>query len=425
MIAPMATGRRWPVQRFQATLVSNPRNEIRLRLAAQSLAADNVHAACALCQLIFVTEPDHPRARALMDQVGTRIGAAALAHRPVETSLPRFLVIKSWGFGFWAEMCHVLGGVLLAEITGRAPVVHLGEVSRFGGSAAQDAFTHFFEPVSQWTLADIAKLDPAERFPAKQRGRDIWSETRSSGDAASGGPLLFLNAQERVAVIDDFIGIPTIASWIPPWHRMFGKSIEEVFRDLLVRYLRPNAEMKAVVERYAERHLPVAPFAAVHLRGHDKQGEVDIHGHLNELIMGLATEVPPDRKMLILTDNTRWLERFRAQFGDRVIVPEAARDDGSAELHFCLTGEGNPRLNGVEVLRDVLLATHAESFIGSGVSNVSAMVALLRRWPPGTCTLVSAPYIMQPMPYFYLDPQFHGDHARLNADEFVDLDAEF
>ena len=428
----------------------NQRTEIRLRIAGERLAAGDVHAACGLCQLILVTDPDHHPALCLMGEVGLRIGAVGAARafldrardlgnrradellqasqdltpkapRESTAASPRFLVIKSWGYGFWAEVCHVLGGLLLAEITGRAPVVHLGDVSRFGGSAAQDAFTQYFAPVGPWTLADVANCDPGARFPARWRNKDIWSEIRIAVSAEAVNVLAFLSAQEPVAVIDVFVGIPAIVSWIPPGHRLFGQSTEDVFRDLLARYLHPTAEMTAIVDRYFELHLRQTPFVAVHLRGHDKQGEVDVHGHLNELIMGLAAEVPGDRRLLLLTDNTRWLERFCAQFGTRVIVPEAARDDGTAALHFCLTGEGNPRLNGVEVLRDVLLATRAESFIGSGVSNVSAMVALLRRWPPGTCTLVSPPYIMQPMPYFYLDPEFHGDHARLNADEFVEL----
>ncbi|MGB8078567.1 MAG: hypothetical protein WCF09_11900, partial [Gallionella sp.] len=35
----------------------------------------------------------------------------------------RFLLIKAWGYGFWSDVSHVLGQLLLAEITGRTPVV--------------------------------------------------------------------------------------------------------------------------------------------------------------------------------------------------------------------------------------------------------------------------------------------------------------
>src|SRR5262245_6993052 len=38
----------------------------------------------------------------------------------------RFLVIEAWGSGFWSDLCHVLGCLLLAEITGRIPVTHWG-----------------------------------------------------------------------------------------------------------------------------------------------------------------------------------------------------------------------------------------------------------------------------------------------------------
>ncbi len=429
----------------------NRRNEIRLRTAAERLADGDVHSACCLCQLILVTEPDDPDVLCLMGEVGLRIGAVGAARTFLDRAgvqgnqraaelltaserlpadalpaakddTPRFLVIKSWGYGFWSDMSHVLGALLLAEITGREPVIHLGAVNRFGGSATRDAFTLYFEPVSPWTLKDVALIDPAQRYPAKWRSKYISTEVLSRHNPEPPAlPLFFIQAQERVAVTDEYAGVPTLVSWIPPDHRLAGQSSEEVFRDLLTRYLRPNAAMKALVDQFHDDHLRQTPYVAVHLRGTDKQGEFDAHGHLNELIMQIAEDVPSDRNIFLMTDNTRWLERFRARFGDRVIVPEATREDGSSKDHFNVRGVGDPHLNGIEVLRDIMLALRAESFIGSGITNVAAIVALMRRWPPGTCTLVSAPYPLQPMPYFYLAPEFKAGHPPLTADEFVEL----
>jgi hypothetical protein len=36
----------------------------------------------------------------------------------------RYLLIKAWGFGFWADLDHVLGALLLADLTRRVPVVY-------------------------------------------------------------------------------------------------------------------------------------------------------------------------------------------------------------------------------------------------------------------------------------------------------------
>ena len=52
----------------------------------------------------------------------------------------RYLLSKAWGYGFWSDVSHVLGCLLLSEITDRVPVVHWGANSLYGGSADTDAF---------------------------------------------------------------------------------------------------------------------------------------------------------------------------------------------------------------------------------------------------------------------------------------------
>ena len=49
----------------------------------------------------------------------------------------RFLLIKAWGFGFWSDVLHVLGGLMLAELTRRQPVVFWGSNSLYSLSPAE------------------------------------------------------------------------------------------------------------------------------------------------------------------------------------------------------------------------------------------------------------------------------------------------
>ena len=77
--------------------------------------------------------------------------------------------IKSWGFGFWPNVSQVLGALLLAEATGRVPLVHWGRNSLFGDGSARDAFGHYFEPVSNVTLEDLATIPDANCFPPKMK----------------------------------------------------------------------------------------------------------------------------------------------------------------------------------------------------------------------------------------------------------------
>ena len=72
-----------------------------------------------------------------------RIAQARAPRSHVRTS-PQFLLIKAWGFGFWSDVSHVLGCLLLAEITGRTPVTYWGRNSLFRDGSGQDAFRLYF-----------------------------------------------------------------------------------------------------------------------------------------------------------------------------------------------------------------------------------------------------------------------------------------
>jgi protein O-GlcNAc transferase len=61
---------------------------------------------------------------------------------------PRYLLIKAWGYGFWSDIDHVYGALLLAEITGRVPVVKWGSNSLFRDADTDNAFESYFEPIS-------------------------------------------------------------------------------------------------------------------------------------------------------------------------------------------------------------------------------------------------------------------------------------
>src|SRR5438105_9423414 len=79
----------------------------------------------------------------------------------------RFLLIKAWGCGFWSDMNHVFGSLLLAEITGRTPVTHWGSNSLFRDETGSDAFRLYFEPVSSFDIEYLTAIRRATFFPAK------------------------------------------------------------------------------------------------------------------------------------------------------------------------------------------------------------------------------------------------------------------
>src|SRR5258706_12222340 len=138
-----------------------PRNAAALHLlgyiAAQSGMRDM---ALAYFRAALDIEPDNARIRASLETVRSLPGP----------SLPpgeRYLLIKSWGFGCWADTVQVLGSLRLAEITGRIPLVYWGPDSRFSDKSEQDAFTHYFEPVSPVSLRQLAEMKNASFLPPR------------------------------------------------------------------------------------------------------------------------------------------------------------------------------------------------------------------------------------------------------------------
>lgn len=138
-----------------------PRNAAALHLlgfiAAQVGMRDP---ALSYFQAALDSEPDNARIRENL---------AAVRKMPASSLPPgeRYLLIKNWGFGFWADMVQVLGSLLLAEITGRIPVVYWGADSRFSDKSGRDAFSHYFAPVSAFTLQQLARLPNASFFPPR------------------------------------------------------------------------------------------------------------------------------------------------------------------------------------------------------------------------------------------------------------------
>jgi len=122
-------------------------------LAAAHISKGNYPLADFICRDVLAVAPGHAVALNLIGVIAAQLGLhdRAIAHfemalagarpflpakdnlqkvRNVQARAPRpragteqqFLVIKAWGYGFWSDVSHVLGCLLLAEITGRIPV---------------------------------------------------------------------------------------------------------------------------------------------------------------------------------------------------------------------------------------------------------------------------------------------------------------
>ncbi len=96
----------------------------------------------------------------------------------------RFLLIKSWGCGFWSDVDHVMGQLLAAELTNRTPVIYWGPNSLYAKSFQSNAFDLYFEPVSEYTIQDLVRRGIRFIHPSGMRGTS-WSRTSTKSPGRS------------------------------------------------------------------------------------------------------------------------------------------------------------------------------------------------------------------------------------------------
>ena len=314
-------------------------------------------------------------------QIAQNLAAVRDAPRPQLSSGDRFLLIREWGFGLWSDVSHVVGALLLAEVTGRVPVTWWGSQSLFSDGADRDAFQNYFRPVSDVRLQDL----PDSFFPPRWNAGNLKTITDAKWQGRT-GPVYFLNRPERVAVCDFFAAVPNVLPWLPSGHPLHGKSVAAAYRYLADKYLRPRADIVAACDAFLEKELNGASFVAAHLRGGDKFLEDESIGIANAQILSSLEQVDPRQRILILTDDTRCLAMAKDKFGSRIAATDCRRsDDGTGVHHLPAT---DPLQTGREAMIDAYLALRAQRFTGNGLSNVSAMIAMLKDWPAGTCTLI-------------------------------------
>jgi protein O-GlcNAc transferase len=321
-----------------------------------------------------------------------------------EPSAGRFLLIRAWGFGFWSDVSHVLSQLLLAEITNRVPVVHWGTESLFSDGKG-DAFRRFFNPVSAVVLDDLRTIEGGF-FPPKW-DRDSISGPglhKFDGEWSRMDAIYFLNRPEAVLVADFFTGVAGLLPWLPEGHPSSGRTPVDVMRGLAATYLQPSPPVVERVGAFERARLAGRRWVAVHMRGSDKVLESDELARVNEEIMletDRLVEREHDLAILLLTDDSRLVERASTRWGSRMVTTDVSRTSSRIGVHYLK--DADPITLGREVLVDALVATRCEWFIGNGQSNVAAMIECLKEWPAGRCTLVRPSLFARPNLFLHFD----------------------
>ena len=362
---------------------------IAMRLGLAGFASQHFHAA-------METSPSWAAPRAALDRLMLRQGRP-LVDNDLDLMAPpgitgnRFLLVKSWGYGFWSDVDHVLGQLLVAELTQRTPVVHWGHNSHYSDAATANCFDLFFQPVSEFSIRDL--LDPElDFFPPKWNADNLLQENlnKASGPWSRVNSISFLARTERVLVSDFYTRILQIRNWIPAGHPLSGLSTNQIYRVLVSKYLVPRPEITQAAESFRAEHLR-CPYISVHIRGSDKIRENPVLNAVNSEYAGRIDRMLrryPAYRIFLLTDDADQLDSYKSIYGDRVVSTRARRSRGSAAVHDT-PGTGNGAVRGREVMVDCYIACGGEFFLGNGFSNVSAMIRQLKDWAPGQVELLS------------------------------------
>lgn len=306
------------------------------------------------------------------------------SQRVTRAAKPGYMLIRAWGCGFCSDLDHVLGCLLLAEATGRTPVVRWGKESLFRDNGVANAWTQFFEPVSDLRYEDLPtdELWPPKWTPATL---DAGRVNRDQGEWSRVQYLSYFARPEQVVVMDFTCRVVSVLPWLPTDHPLRGKTPAQAMRALTEKYLRPVPEVTAAANEFYETHLAPGPVIAVHIRGSDKADEDEALDEGNKAlrkgVVELANQHAPS-KVFLLTDSTTEMDALRAELGPRVITTNATRTRGHIGVHF-LPDADRTRV-GREVMTDIYIAAKCAALIGPGNSNVSCMIEHLKDWPPGT-----------------------------------------
>jgi protein O-GlcNAc transferase len=213
------------------------------------------------------------------------------------------------------------------------------------------------------------------------------------GTYSRAAAIYFLNRPEVVAVSDFYIGVIDVAPWIPADHPMHGKTLDEIYQYLVHKYLCPRATIRGACDTFFGPHLEGVPFVAIHIRGSDKLAEDQNLRATHQAFLSALAAINPTWRIFLLTDDEQWCTRIKDVYGDRVITTSCQRTSTSIGVHY-LPSVDRMRA-GVEVMIDTFLALRANQFVGNGRSNVSAMIAVMKKWAPGDCTLIGRPLLME------------------------------
>lgn len=293
---------------------------------------------------------------------------------PADASLARrYMIVTPRGCGMWSDFASVVGAYILAWRTNRVPIVSWRHGCQYNDDGSHDAFADFFEPLSDARIEDLA--DPTLRFdPADWTYETLFEALPWRME--QNRILNHLSSQADVVVCRDYVSPYLALDWAISSATPKANEKEFLLAHVYARVACPVASIRQEVASFVSNMGASGPFAAIHLRGTDKFKEDPASFETNIELLE-KVEHSSFGLIFVMSDDQNWIQRARQALGERMLIRESQRSSGSVGLHYAEL-EGSRRALGADIVIETMIAVEADGFYGSGQSNVSATIALLR-----------------------------------------------
>jgi hypothetical protein len=339
----------------------------------------------------------------------------------------RFLLIKGWSSILWADVEHLLSQLLIAELTKRTPVVFWPTHCLHNGFVHTNGFELYFEPISRYTIFDIAKPEytyyppiwDSDNLLVEDLAKDTWNY-RNIGD--------IMGNDSNVVIGDVYIDMYSLIPFITKDHPAYGMTVRQINAYMFRKYIRIKKDIEAEIQGFYNSWLKdEGPVLAVHVCKADKSRVIDLRKYNKKdeshplrskpkrVKKGAekpikAFKVRKGRKILepnavyyeeiskyiekynvkkifLLTNCEEVLEAYTAKYGDMLVYTQCKRIEKGGNASY-MENTLVKRRRGVEAIKDTFIASKCDFFIGNDFSSLSHAVTYAKVWPENTVRLL-------------------------------------
>lgn len=328
----------------------------------------------------------------------------------------RFLLIKPWSYILWADLEHVLTQLLVAEITGRTPVVFWPTHCLFNGFVQTNAFELYFKPVSNNNIFNLAKDEysfyppvwNADNLLVTDHNKDMWLY-RNIGD--------IISSKANVVVSDNRYSMFELIPFIKKNHPAYGMNVQQIQRYIFNKYIKLKPDIQKEIDDFYYKHMHDAqPRLAVHVKkeesniifdtknsylyGNDNWNQINkkyekyltknkglklcrkcksyepnkiYHPEIKKIVDKYDV-----KKIFLFTDCEEIVREYQDMYGSKLVYTDCQRLTDDTE--YMMENHMIKRRIGMESLMDVYLAARCEFFIGNDFSHMSHAVSYLKDW---------------------------------------------